>query len=733
MLKEQYDIGGMHCAACSSAVERVTRKLPGVKESNVNLIMNRMTIRYDETKTTPEMIINKIEKAGFTAKKHIGDTPSEFESPQKSGDLKRLIAMLCLAGIDFVLSMSTMFGLAIPLKILALLEFFVSFPVLILGKRFFTSGFKSLFHLNPNMDTLVALSASASFIYSLVVSIGLWAGMIQTQPLYYESAAMVVALVSLGKFLESRSSDKTKDAVKKLRALAPDTAILAENGKTREIKVSDIQIGDILLIQTGMSAPVDGSVTQGEGHVNESMLTGESTPVKKHTGDPIIGGSIVIDGAIYMRTEKIGSDTMFAKIVKYVEDAQGQKAPIARAVDKVAAIFVPAVLSIALIAAMIWLLCGQTIPFALNIFTSVLVIACPCAMGLATPTAIIVGTGMGASHGILIRSAAALELTHHIQTVVFDKTGTLTEGTPKVTDLLTDHRDLLLSTAFAVERNSSHPIAKAICQYAKDNPISPIDIHDYQSIDGKGLTALNDADETILIGSTQYMQEHAIDISTYQNDIERLQNEAKTVVCIAQNQKILGILGIADDIRSDARQAIQKLKALGIQTVMLTGDQDKVAKSIATKAGLDDYKAGILPTQKAEAIQQLQQNDTKVMMVGDGINDAPALTRADIGCAIGSGSDIAIDSAQIILIKNRLMDVVQAIELSRKTMKKIKQNLFWAFCYNTLGIPIAAGVFYPAFGILLVPMVCAIAMCLSSIFVVTNALSLKKALQPINQ
>ena len=726
MIKEIYDIGGMHCAACSSAVERVTRKLPGVKSSNVNLIMNRMTIEYDETKTTPEQIIQKIEKAGFTAQKHIGDVPVDATANKHSKSFYSLIAMLCLAGLTFILSMSTMFGLDIPLKILAILELIITIPILLLGKHFFTSGFKSLFHLNPNMDTLVALSAAASFIYSLVVTIGLFAGYIDNQPLYYESAAMVVALVSLGKYLESRSSDKTKDAVNKLRSLAPDTALIVEDGTPREIQVSKIKIGDILLIQTGMSAPVDGTVTKGSGHMNESMLTGESTPIKKDIGDPIIGGSIVTDGAIYLKTEKIGSDTMFAKIVKYVEEAQGQKAPIARAVDKVAGIFVPAVLGIAILAGAIWFLCGQSIPFVLNIFTSVLVIACPCAMGLATPTAIIVGTGMGASHGILFKSAAALEMTHHIQTVIFDKTGTLTEGTPKVTDIMGNNPNNIISIAAALEIHSSHPLAKAICSYSEEHAYHPIAIHDYQSIDGKGLSAQNEHDEPILIGSVQLMQNNAIDSSSFQEDIMRLQSEGKTIVCVAQNKEMIGIIGIADDIRSDAHETIQKLKAMHIQTVMLTGDQEKVAKAICDKIGIDHYQAGILPTQKAEIIKNLQTDNRKIMMVGDGINDAPALTQADIGCAIGSGSDIAIESAQIILIQNRLMDVVRATELSRQTMRKIKQNLFWAFCYNTLGIPIAAGVFYPVFGLLLVPMVCAIAMCLSSIFVVTNALSLKR-------
>ncbi len=546
-----------------------------------------------------------------------------------------------------------------------------------------------------------------------------------SHPLYFESAAMVVALVSLGKYLEARSSNKTKDALTGLRALSPDTALRIQNGETQQIKVSEIQIGDLIKIQTGMSAPVDGTVIEGSGFMNESMMTGESKPVKKSAGDTVLGATIAIDGAITIRADKIGSDTVFAKIIKFVEDAQGQKAPIARYVDQVSRIFVPAVLFIATIAAAAWLLSGSTLAFALNIFTSVLIIACPCALGLATPTAIIVGTGLAATHGILIRSGAALENTHHIQTVVFDKTGTLTQGNADVTDIVADDAKKCIQYAASLEANISHPIAHAITQYAEKQHIDPIPISDFHAIKGKGGSASSASGNHILLGNAKLMAEHNIDISKLNHELEQMRADAKTPVCLAVDQTLIGVIAIADPIKSDSSKAVSMLHQLGIHTVMLTGDDPVTAKTIADQIGIHDVHAGILPTQKAEIIQSIQQKH-KVMVVGDGINDAPALTQADIGCAIGNGSDIAIDSAQIILMNPNLTDVPWAIRLSRKTMAKIKQNLFWAFIYNTLSIPIAAGLLYPAFGILLVPMICAAAMCMSSLFVVTNALSLKR-------
>lgn len=725
MIRECYDIGGMHCAACSGAVERVTRRLPGVRSSSVNLVTRRMVIEYDEARTTPEMIIEKVGKAGFSAVRSGSETPREAEA-EGAG---RLIAMLCLAGGDLAMSVCMMLGVQIPMIWLVLIGFCLTTPVLVLGRHFFVGGFRALASRAPNMDSLVALSAGTSWLYSVVVSAGVLLGELGAQPLYYESAAMVIALVSLGKHLEARSTRKTKDAVRKLRALAPDKALRVEGEEVREIRTSEIKAGDIVLVRTGMSVPADGCVTDGKGHVNESMLTGESLPVSKAAGDEVVAGSVVADGALYVRAEKVGSDTMFARIVKYVEDAQGEKAPIARLADKVAGVFVPVVICIAVVAAAIWLISGQTLAFALNIFTSVLVIACPCAMGLATPTAIIVGTGLGASSGILIRSAAALEMTHAIRTVVFDKTGTLTTGYPEVTDVLPAGdvpREHVVALAAGLEVCTSHPLGEAVCGYAEAHQIALAKARDYRDIPGKGLSGETEAGARILVGSVALMAESQVDTGAFLREIERLEDEAKTVVCIAEGGRLIGILGIADALREDAQEAVHALHEMGIRTVMITGDGSRAAAAIARQAGLDAYRAGVLPTQKADMIREFQKDGEKVMMVGDGINDSPALASADIGCAVGSGSDIAVDSAQIVLIGNRLGDVPRAIRLSRQTMKKIKQNLFWAFCYNSLGIPLAAGVFYPAFGWLLVPMVCAAAMCLSSLFVVTNALSLKR-------
>ncbi len=722
MTNETYDIEGMHCSACAQSVERVTRKIPGVSRASVNLIMNRLTIVYDETRTGPDEIIGRIGKAGFGARLHEGDDASDAV-PEKSRIPLRLLAMLVLALITFLLSLPAIASYA-PL-FCRIIVIGSTVTVLVLGRHFFTGGFRALFRGQPNMDSLVALSASVSFIYSIVITVMQALGAANGQPVYFESAVMVLALVSLGKHLEASSTRKTRSLLDKLKALTPDTALIADGDNLRTVSIKDVRVGDILRVQTGMSVPVDGTIISGQGHLNESMITGESLPVGKNAGDSVIGGSVLVDGSLTIEAKSVGQDTIFAHIIQYVEEAQGRKAPIARAADKVAGIFVPAVLAVAVISAVIWAFCGQTAAFVLNIFTSVLVIACPCALGLATPTAIIVGTGLGATRGILIRSGEALETCHKIERVVFDKTGTLTRGTPSVTDILGDPR-AVLSVACALESHSSHPFANAICQEAGAQNIAPKAIRDYQSLDGRGLSGQT-ADGAVLVGSRRLMEENQIDTSSWDAECSRLQNAGKTVVFVAESASILGIIAIADVLRDDAPATIRELANLGIPSIMLTGDHEAVAAAICQTAAIDSYRAGILPSQKADEIRALQGDGHTVMMVGDGINDAPALTCADIGCAIASGSDIAIESAQIILLRNRLADVVSAIRLSRLTMRKIRQNLFWAFIYNIIGIPIAAGVLYPAFGILLTPMYCAAAMCMSSIFVVTNALWLRNA------
>ncbi len=731
MTEERYDIGGMHCSACSSAVERVTRKLPGVERSEVNLPMNRLTIVYDEEQTTPEMIMKKVEKAGFTASLHT-DAPKPVEIDTKKEAKQEKYALwtsVFCAGLLLIISMGQMIFPDMPMPDIismnthpvnfALIQLLLTIPVLVLGKRFFIGGFGSLLHGNPNMDTLVALSATASFLYSIVMTFLISDNHHYAHSLYYESAAVVVALVSVGKYMESRNKEKTKDAIAKLMALAPDVAILVDKDGQWEVPLEKIQVGDTILVRPGAKVPLDGTVTQGEGSVNESMLTGESLPIHKEPGSSVIGGSLSVDGALFVQVTHVGKDTTLSKIIQFVEDAQGKKAPISKLADKISGIFVPVVMAIAVIAFAVWMLTGADFSFALKIFTAVLVIACPCALGLATPTAIIVGTGLGATHGILIRNGDALETTHKVNVAIFDKTGTITQGKPQVTDVVGD----VLAYANALETLSDHPLSKAICEKAVDQPT--LEVANFRNVTGRGLSGMVDGNVFVLVGNPQFMEENQVNFFGYEEEISRLQGQGKTVVLVAGNQKALGLIAIADTIRPDAQETISRLAHMGIETVMLTGDNQAAADYIGKQAGVSRVFAQVLPTQKAEVVKEYQDKGKVVMMVGDGINDAPALTQADVGCAIGGGSDIAIDSAQIVLMGQSLQDVCRSIRLSRLTIRNIRQNLFWAFCYNTLGIPVAAGLLYPAFGLLLSPMLGGLAMSFSSLFVVGNALRLK--------
>lgn len=734
MKEERYDIGGMHCAACSSAVERVTRKLPGVERSEVNLPMNRLTILYDESQTTPEMIVKKVEKAGFTAVAHT-DEPQVMQSADPNQSAKKekysLIVSIVFAGLLLIISMGQMLFPSMPMPDIisidthpvnfALIQILLTLPVLVLGKKFFIGGFGSLFHGNPNMDTLVALSSSASFLYSLVMTFLISDNAHYAHALYYESAAVVVALVSVGKYIEGRNKEKTKDAIEKLMALAPDSAILVDANGQWEVPIEKVQVGDTILVKPGAKIPLDGKVTGGEGSVNEAMLTGESLPVQKTEGSTVIGGSLSMDGALFVEVTHVGKDTALAKIIQFVEDAQGKKAPISKLADQISGVFVPVVMAIALLAGVIWILVGAEFAFALKIFTSILVIACPCALGLATPTAIIVGTGLGANHGILIRNGEALEITHKVQVAIFDKTGTVTEGKPTVTDLVGAEEELL-SLATSLELLSDHPLSKAICE--KASHFTPLPITQFRNITGQGLCGLLEGDIPLLVGNPLLMAEHQVAITSFEANISTLQGQGKTVVIVAKDGIARGLIAIADTIRPDAAEAIAQLNTMGVETVLLTGDNQAAAQYIGQQAGVSHIVAEVLPTEKAQVVEQYQQQGKAVMMVGDGINDAPALTQADIGCAIGGGSDIAIDSAQVVLMGQSLTDVCRAIRLSRLTIRNIRQNLFWAFCYNTLGIPIAAGIFYPAFGLLLSPMIGGLAMSFSSLFVVSNALRL---------
>ena len=747
MREERYDISGMHCAACSASVERVTRKLPGVERSDVNLTTEMMTICYDETQVTPEQIKAKVEKAGFGCTLHAEKqavTEQDLEDAE-AAELRRkkyeLITAAVFSAVLLYVSMGQMlpFGLpALPLPDLfsmhthpvnfAILQLLLTIPVLYCGRNFFLSGFKSLFHGSPNMDTLVAIGSACSFAYSVVMTF-----LISDDPhtyvhnLYYESAAVVLTLVSLGKFLERRNVQKTKGAITALMRLSPDTAILADSG--REVPTKSLKAGDVVLVKPGARVPTDGVVTQGESSVNEAMLTGESLPVEKAPGSEVIGGSVNQNGALYVQVTRTGEDTTLARIIRFVEDAQGKKAPISKTADKVAGVFVPVVIGIALLAAVIWAVMGQPFSFVLRVFTSVLVIACPCALGLATPTAIMVGTGLGAKHGILIRSGEILEITHSIDTVVLDKTGTVTQGEPAVTAVVPYQcgGDVLLTTAAAVESVSAHPLAAAITAYAQEQNLGDLSKPEsFENLSGRGLRAVVDG-ETVLAGNRRLLEEGGADVSPLLAEAERLASQGQTPMFFARGGVLLGLISVADSVKETSAAAIARMRELGIRTVLLTGDNRAAADHIGRLVGVDQVIAEVLPEEKAGVIQQLQQEGRKVMMVGDGINDAPALTQAEVGCAIGSGSDIAIESADIVLMRDDLQDVPRALRLSALTLRNIQENLFWAFCYNTIGIPIAAGLLYAFGGPLLSPMFAGAAMSLSSVCVVGNALRLGRA------
>ncbi|MBR3641074.1 MAG: copper-translocating P-type ATPase, partial [Oscillibacter sp.] len=651
-----------------------------------------------------------------------------------------LVVGACFALVLLYVSMGQMmpWGLpALPLPALfsmhshpvnyAILQLLLAIPVLYCGRNYFISGFRALLNRSPNMDSLVAIGSACSFLYSLAVTF-----LISDDPhtyvhlLYYESAAVVLVLVSLGKYLESRNMQKTKGAITALMRLAPDVAILAESG--REVPTGEVKEGDVLLVRPGDRIPLDGVVTQGESSVNEAMLTGESLPVEKTVGSEVIGGSVNQNGALYIRVTRTGKDTTLARIIRFVEDAQGRKAPISRTADKVAGVFVPVVIAIALVAAVVWALLGKELSFVLRVFTSVLVIACPCALGLATPTAIMVGTGLGAKHGILIRSGEILETTHAIDTVVFDKTGTVTQGEPVVTKVVPcGDAKALLATAAAVEGLSSHPLAQAICAYTKEQGIAAEETAEtFEAVSGRGVRAVFGGVEA-LAGNAQLLTAAGVDVSALSEEAENLAAQGETPMFFARGGKFLGLISVADTVKDTSAAAIRALRDAGVRTVLLSGDSRASAEHIGALVGVDEVIAQVLPEEKAGVVQKLQSQGRRVMMVGDGINDAPALTAADVGCAIGNGSDIAIESADIVLMRSDLQDVPRAIRLSRLTLRDIKQNLFWAFCYNVIGIPIAAGLWYALGGPLLSPMFAGAAMSLSSVCVVSNALRLGRA------
>lgn len=749
---EKYIITGMSCAACSSAIERVTRKLDGVEESNVNLTTSIMTITYDNSKVNFDKIAEKVQKAGFgieIPKKEEKKKKSEKQQDNFRFPLKSVITAGIFTILLLYISMGQMFKYKLPIPQIfnmdlnpynfAIAQILLCVPILFIGRSFFVGGFKALAHGNPNMDSLVAIGSSCSFVYSVILTFQLSANPHHVHHLYFESSAVVVFFVMLGKFMENSGKIKTKSALKKLISLVPNTAnlVIDQNNNTKQVDVSSLKIGDIVLIKSGETIPVDGKIIFGETATDEAMITGESLPKDKLVGDYVYGGSINLEGTIKVKAEKVGENSTISRIVQLVQDAQGKKAPISRLADKVAGIFVPTCIAIAIVSAVIWALCGADGWFVLRIFTSVLVIACPCALGLATPTAILVGTGLGAENGILIKSGEALETTHKIQTAVLDKTGTVTYGKPKVNAVFPAENiaeNKLLSLAYSAETLSSHPVAKAVCEYCQNKNIEKLNASNFVNKVGKGIIADIENNSKIYIGNLSLMQEISknidLEIAKYNNEILKYQSTGSTVLLVMKtdnnNPEFLGFISVSDSIKPDAKQAIQKLKSMEIKTVLLTGDNKAAAEYVGKQIGVDEVISEVLPQDKASVIENLKKEGKNVMMVGDGINDAPALAIADIGVAFASGSDIATSTGDIVLMNQNTQSIPQAITLSKLTIRNIKQNLFWAFCYNTIGIPIAAGVLYPAFGILLSPMFAGLAMSLSSIFVVTNALRISR-------
>lgn len=736
MITQKYAIKGMTCAACSSAVERVTRKIDGVSESNVNLTTGYMTITYEESKVTPEAIIKKVDRAGFHAELYVEEKKDDGKEEDVRKMKCRLICNIILAIPLLYICLGHMVPITLPLPafmdmheaplIFAFIQLALTIVILINGRKFYLVGFKSLFKGNPNMDSLVAIGTGSAFIYSLVMTAMIPSNPANAHNLYYESAAVVVTLVMLGKYLEGRSKSKTSEAIRKLMELAPDKAIVIRNGEQREVPIEQVGLGETMLIKPGSRIPLDGIILRGSTSVDESMLTGESIPVEKTTGDDVIGGSVNYNGAVTVQVTHVGSDTTLAKIVKMMEDAQGKKAPISKVADTVAGYFVPVVIGIAVVAAIIWAVLGYEITFILTIFVSVLVIACPCALGLATPTAIMVGTGLGAKYGILIKSGEALEISHKVNAVVLDKTGTITQGKPAVTKIIThDIEEELLAIAATCEQVSEHPLGEAIVKEAKKRGIQLKEVAEFQSITGHGVQACIEG-KTCYIGNKKLCEKQQIDFSEYEAEAYLLANKGQTPMFVAKAGKVIGIVAVADIIKETSAEAITKIKELGIEVYMLTGDNRLTADYIGQTVSVEHVIAEVLPNDKASIVEQLQNKGKCVMMVGDGINDAPALVQADVGVAIGNGSDIAIDSGDIVLMKSDLRDVYKAIKLSKATIRNIKQNLFWAFFYNVCGLPLAAGLLYAINGMLLSPMIGGFAMSLSSVCVVSNALRLRR-------
>lgn len=742
--KIDFSVLGMSCAACSKSAERSLKKTEGVSSAVVNIATEKASVEYDPKVCNVDNLRAAVEKAGFTM-----ELEDHIDREDDTTSFKRFLVAIVFASLLFTISMGPMAGISLPAIIsphhnplnYALIQAILAIVVMVAGKKFYIKGFKALYQLGPNMDSLVAVSTSASFIYSIISTFKIayepgFADNILASghhlPLYYESCAMIIALIMLGKYLEGRSKSKTSEAIKSLLELQAKIAIIEVDGQEKEVEIDKVRVGDIVIVKPGQKIPVDGSVIFGSTSIDESMLTGESIPVEKTVGDPVTGASVNKNGYIKFKVEKVGKDTTLSQIIRLVEEAQNRKAPIANLADLISGYFVPTVIGIALVSGLAWLFIeGTSFQFAFTIFISVLVIACPCALGLATPTAIMVGTGKGAENGILIKGGDSLESAHKISTVAFDKTGTITEGRPRVTGVKNLSKSLdedqLMSFAASIESNSEHPLADAIVDYSKEKGVEIYPVEDFVSITGKGVEALINK-KRVSLGNLKLIDSYGDinDKSSLKSMVDEYAERGNTPMLLAIDGHVKAIIAVADTIKEDSAKAVEKLHQMGIKVAMITGDNEKTALAIAKQVGIDIVRADVLPSEKSQVIKDLQDQGEFVAMVGDGINDAPALALADVGIAIGSGTDVAIESADIVLMKNSLMDVPNSIKLSKETIRNIKENLGWAFGYNIIGIPFAAGLIYLFGGPLLNPMIAAAAMSLSSVSVVSNALRLRK-------
>ncbi len=748
-MDKKFDVTGMTCSACSSHVEKSVCKLVGEGNVSVSLLTNSMQVKYDEKKISEEDIIKAVEDAGYGAS--VAGAPAAKKAEKKGSvvdeEIKEMKTRLIISFIFLIplmyVSMGSMAGLPQPSFLtghanavsFAFTQFLMCLPIIYVNRKYFIVGYKTLWHRAPNMDSLIAVGSTAALAYGIFaiyrMSYGLGAGdyaLVEKyhMDLYFESSVMILTLITLGKFLETRSRRKTSEAISRLTELAPETAVVERNGVETEIPIEELNAGDIVIVKPGARIPADGIIVDGNSSVDESALTGESIPVEKTAGDKIIAASINKNGFLKFRAEKVGSETTLAQIIKLVEDASASKAPIAKLADKIAGVFVPVVMTIALVTAIAWLATGHDFEFALSCAISVLVISCPCALGLATPVAIMVGTGKGAENGILIKSAEALETLHLVKTVIMDKTGTLTEGKPVVTDIYSIGMDEneLLALAASAEKPSEHPLAGALIEDAEKKGINLFEAEDFRAVSGRGVTATVDG-RKILAGNKYFMSENGIDVSVFEQKEKEYSDLGKTVLYFAGENNPLGLIAVQDVPKKTSRAAVKCLRDMGIDVIMLTGDNKRTAEAIARSLGITKVVSEVMPQDKEAVVRSVQEKGGRTAMIGDGINDAPALARADVGIAIGAGTDVAIESADIVLMKSDLMDAVTAIKLSKATIKNVKENLFWAFFYNIICIPLAAGVWFPAFGIKLSPMIGAAAMSMSSVCVVSNALRLK--------